>query len=180
MSSLPPEEERFYSNTNRLLEALSSAAEKVRAEGIEIETNSLKLLSIGIAALEKQKLIEFFIKGSHSECWDIIYNKNETEFLTNCNKIFHFIPQDQIKPIKVSFEARKKDGTHVISTERKEQIWAILTAMVKISIKYIHKHRMPYSSKNESGVLVNRYKREFLEDVKLIEHAKKWDVILEY
>ena len=50
--------------------------------------------------------------------------------------------------------------------------------MVKISIKYVHKYRSPYSYVNEQGELINAYGVEFFPSVNLAYHGKLWKIDL--
>lgn len=87
---------------------------------------------------------------------------------------------DKVNLFKDLFTTKDKNGKNVISDQFKEQIWKLFDAMIKISIKYIHRQRNPYSHKNDEGELIGAYGAEFMDEVDINYHATVWELKLEF
>ena len=125
---------------------------------------------------DKNYLIQGFIENSHEKCWDSIKNRDEQFFVENAGNIFKYLPNDKVNLFKDLFITKDKYGNSVVSIELKNQLWKLFDAMIKISIKYIHKNRGPCLMENG----IPAYKISFFPTVDVSYHAKNWQVILEF
>lgn len=178
--SVVPAEERFSKNITVMTQAIHEAVQKLYASGYKtVDPNMIALVGTIIAAFDKHYLIQGFIENSHTQCWDNIKQRDEQFFVENSNDIFKYLPMDKVNMFKDLFLTRNAQGTSVVPQSLKDQIWDLLGAMVKISIKYIHTGRSPYSVSGETGI-VEAYHATFFEEVDLPYHAGIWGVKLEY
>lgn len=177
---IPPEEERFSSNTNKLGEAIKICIRKLFDMGYQtVDLSLVEFAVIAIANYDKHALIQGFIKNSHAECWDKIKVRDEQYFVDNSAKIFAHLPAGEVNLFKDLFTTKDKNGNSVIEQEFKNKIWTLFDALVKISIKYVHKGRDPYVA-DVKGVATNAYSKSFFDDVNVQYHAINWNVILEF
>jgi hypothetical protein len=166
-TNLPSEEIRFAKNATVIGQAINTCVNKLQQQGYK--TVDPMILTIGLSIIESQgkndphAMIKLFIKNSHESCWDKIKERDEHYFVHNVSKIFSALPPDTVNIFKDLFLTVDNNGVSVISQKLKDEIWGLLDAMIKISIKYINKHR--HNS--------NDY-----ENVKLEHHAKVWTVVL--
>jgi len=178
--SVTPEEERFYKNTMVMAQAIYDSIKKLYDAGYKTVQPEMVDLTIRlISAFEKHYLIQEFITNTYDKCWDSIKIRNENFFLTNANDIFKHLPMNEINLFRDLFLTKDKNGKSVVSQNLKEELWDLFDTLIKICIKYIHKHRDPYSySKNDE--VVNCYGAIFFEEVDIDYHAKNWNIKLEY
>lgn len=178
---LVPEEERFYKNILIMAEAIHDCVSKLCAKGYQTVDPAIVLLAVElIGAFDKHFLIQGYIKNSHTVCWDYIHKRDEIFFVKNSSDVFKYLPMDKINLFKDLFLTNDEEGNSVVPQELKDQLWDILSAMTKISIKYVHRQRAPYLKKLGDGSLVPAYRENFFEDIDVKRHAKTWGVILEY
>lgn len=176
---IAPEEERFAKNAVVMATAVHECITTLFNNGHTEINPAMSGLAISvIGGMDKDYLIKSFIEKSHASCWDEIKQRNEKFFINNASEIFR-LPIDQINLFKGIYTATDSKGNSLIPSSTKDQIWALFDAMVKISIKYIHKHRKPYSISSPEG-LRHLYGGEFMNDVNLSVHAKTWDIKLEF
>lgn len=182
MNNIKPEEERFSDTTIQLSKAIHYNITNLYNLGYKtIDPNVVSMVSQGIAFYDKHQLIMGFITNSHSMCWEKIKERDEQFFVENASSIFQHIPtgSDQINLFKDLFTTKDKNGVSIINQDLKNQIWKLFDAMIKISIKYIHRHRSPYSQK-ENEINQCFYERSFFNDVDIVKHSKIWSVTLEF
>jgi hypothetical protein len=178
---LVPEEERFYKNILIMAEAIHDCVTKLFDKGYKtVDPNVVSLAVEVIGVFDRHFLIQGYIKNSHSVCWDYIHKRDEVFFVKNSSDVFQYLPMDKINLFKDLFLTKDEQGNSVVPQELKDQLWNLLSAMTKISIKYIHNRRGPYLKKLGDGTLVPAYKQDFFEDIDVKKHANTWGVVLEY
>ena len=124
---------------------------------------------------DKKRLIEGFIKNSHEKCWDKIKARDEVYFVENMSTIFGDLPIPDLNLFKDLFLTRDKKGDSVISIDLKNEIWDLFSVMTRISIRYIHKHRMPIADGAGNFIYTNP---NFFSQVDLDYHVKVWNLKL--
>ena len=175
-----PEEERFSKNTIIMAQAIHESVQKLYHGGYKTIDPTIVALAITvISSFDKHYLIQGFIENSHDKCWDSIKARNEIFFVDNASDIFKYLPMDKVNLFKDLFLTKDSTGKCVISQSFKDQLWELFDAMVKISIKYIHRGRDPYSYSGSQGV-VNTYGSQFFDEVDLNYHSRVWNVKLEF
>ncbi len=173
-----PEEERFFDTTVQLSKAIHYNITNIYNLGYKtIDPNTILLLSKGIEFFDKHQLIMGFITNSHSMCWEKIKERDEKFFVENANDIFQYIPSGEINLFKDLFTTTDVNGVNIIDQDVKNQIWRLFDQMIKVSIKYIHRHRAPYSQKGNDSIECF-YDRSFFDDVDIVKHSKMWAVDL--
>lgn len=186
-TNLPPVEERFANNCRILLEAIKDGIIQLRAAGYakSVDPGLVDLAILMLAPYDKHKLIQGFIRNSHSECWDQINERNEIFFSVNAAKIFHALPMDIIVVFKDMYETKDASGNSVVPDKTKQEIWVLLDNMVKGAIKYTHSLREPRTVTID-GRVEKKYTRSLTGDLKLLEsvdldrHCAKWNVKLDF
>lgn len=175
-----PEEERFAKNTTIMAQAVQECIQKLYNAGYKTVNPDLVALAVTvISSFDKHYLIQGFIDNSYKQCWDSIKERDETFFVENASDIFKYLPMDKVNLFKDLFTTKDAQGHSVISQSLKNQLWDLFDAMVKISIKYIHKNRGPYSYITPEGIM-NAYQSSFYDEVDVMHHANKWSVKLEF
>lgn len=178
--SVAPEEDRFATNTTIMAQAVSESITRLYNAGYKtVDPNLVQMAVIVISGFDKHYLIQGFIENSHEKCWDGIKSRNEVFFVDNAKDIFKYLPMDKVDLFRDLFFTKDSQGKNVISNSLKNQLWDLFDAMIKISIKYIHRQRAPYSYPTETGT-VNAYGSSFFEEVDLAHHASVWGVKLEF
>lgn len=178
--SVAPEEERFAKNAGVMVSAVHECVEKLFNAGYKTIDPQIVALAGGLmSSFDKHYLIQGFIENSHEKCWDSIKERSESFFVENASDVFKYLPMDKVNLFKDLFTTKDPQGHSVISQSLKDQLWKLFEAMVKISIKYIHKHRQPYSYATQQGI-VNAYRSSFFDEVDLIRHGRVWEVKLEF
>lgn len=178
MSKSPGEVERFSVNIEILIDALIDANDTIQETREGIVNPELVSMALGfIKKCDGKYLIDQFIKNSE-KFWDQIYDRSEIFFIKEAGTIFGNLP------IKATFfkdliECTDENGENIITDETKTEIWDILHSLVKISIRYIHKGRNPYSYLSD-GEYENAYDKEFFDSVDLGHHADVWDLDLDF
>ena len=182
MATIAPEEVRFAKNTSILASCLHELIHKLFESGYKtIHPDIVLVASQIIKTFDAHYLIQGFIENSHESCWDSIHSRNEKFFLENAKDIFQYLPMDKVNLFTDVFLTHNVEGKSVISQESKDQLWNLFAAMTKIAIKYIHKHRSPYSYySDEEGEMVEAYGKPFFDQVNLSHHAKTWGVELQF
>lgn len=178
--SVAPEEERFAKNTTIMAQAVHESVQKLFNAGYKTVDPTLVSIAVSvISAFDKHYLIQGFIENSHEKCWDGIKKRDEIFFVENASDIFRYLPMDKVNLFKDLFLTKDPQGNSVVSQSLKNQLWDLFDAMIKISIKYIHKNRCPYSYQTNDG-LANAYGASFFDEVDLNKHASVWGVKLEF
>lgn len=178
--SIAPEEERFSRNATIMAQAVHESITKLYNAGYKTVDPGIVLFAVTIiSSFDKHYLIQGFIEGSHETCWDGIKRRDEVFFVENAGNIFKYLPMDKVNLFKDLFTTKDMNGNSVISQPFKDQLWDLLDAMVKISIKYVHKNRNPYSIQTNEGI-VNGYSTSFFNQVDVGKHANIWGVKLDF
>jgi hypothetical protein len=178
--SVAPEEERFAKNAGVMAAAVHECVQKLFNAGYKtIDPEVVALAGSLISSFDKHYLIQGFIENSYEKCWDSIKARSESFFVENASDVFKYLPMDQVNLFKDLYTIKDPQGHSVISQSLKDQLWKLFDAMVKIAIKYIHKHRQPYSYGTAQNV-VNAYKASFFDEVDIARHARAWEVKLEF
>lgn len=170
----------FSKNAFQLSQAIHWCVTDLFNKGYKtVDPNLVLLASTTINMFDKHTLVQGFIENSHLSCWDNIKNRDEEFFVENSGNIFKYLPASEVNLFKDLFTTRDKDGNYVVDQSFKNQIWKLFDQMIKIAIRYIHINRVPYST-NESGIITNKYEREFFNNVDIQLHANTWGVKLEF
>ena len=145
-----PEEERFAKNTIIMAQAVHESIKRLYDSGYKtIDPNIIGFAVTIISAFDKNYLIQGFIEASHIKCWDSIKRRDEDFFIYNANDIFKHLPMDKVNIFRDLFLMKDSNGKSVISDSLKEQLWELFDAMVKISIKYVHRCNISSSIKKK-------------------------------
>jgi hypothetical protein len=180
MNTIKPEEERFTDTAVMLSKAIHHNITILCNMGYKtIDPNTIDLITKGIPYFGHHQLIQGFIQNSHKLCWNKIKERNEQFFVENAGDIFQYLPTGEVNLFKDLFTTKDKNGVNIIEQDIKTQIWKLFDAMIKISIKYIHKNRSPYSQKNDE-VVNCFYERSFFDEVDIKIHSNLWNVTLEF
>ena len=178
--NIAPEEVRFSKNATILANALYESIETLYNAGYQtINPSLIQMAATMISSFDKHYLIQGFIENSHIKCWDLIKVKNEEFILKNSGEIFKYLPMNKVNLFVDLFTTKDQNGNFVISDDLKEEIWTILQAMVKISIKYVHKMRTPQCVIINNNI-ENIYTSSFFDDIDLNKHCKVWNITIEF
>lgn len=180
MESNLTEEERFSTNVKGLTDLVHELTSLCWDSGNkQVNPILINLAGAYLSSLDKVELIETFINHTHEVCWEEIRNRNENFFIEHTNEIFGKLPVEQgnIDAFKMLFTAKDKHGEAVISGEDRNAVWDIFGSLVKICIKYVHRVRECYLFEKD-GKMVPRYRYNRFPEIKVREHAKKWDIEL--
>lgn len=181
MTAMAPEEVRFSDNVTIIIQAIQASVKQVYQQGITtIDPNTIQLIAVLISNFDKHHLIQGFIENSHEFCWDKIKARDEDFFINNVGSIFRYLPAEKVNLFKDLYLAKDENGKNVVSDDLKNQIWRLFDANIKISIKYCHRLRSPYSIAGPDGTVRNMYAASFFDEVKLEHHAKVWGVNREF
>lgn len=179
-NTMPPEEVRFSTTTTQLAGLIYESVCKIRDLGYKtVDPQLVDMISKLIPVYDKKELIEGFITNSHVACWDSISKRDEEFFIKNAGEIFKYLPMDKVDLFKDLFQTKDSNGNNVIGEDLKNKLWRLFDSMVKISIKYVHKGRVPYSLDNGKEI-ISKYGLPFYEDVNITHHATLWKVTLEF
>jgi len=166
--TLPPEEVRFANNASIMGHAVSAGINKLNQQGFKVVDPITVLFAISLIEShgkdDPHGLINMFIKNSHESYWDKIKERDEKYFVENINKIFSVLPSETVNIFKDLFLTLDKNGDNVISLKLKNEIWGLFDAMIKISIKYIHKQKIQHPEK--------------YEHIELDRHTTVWGVVV--
>jgi hypothetical protein len=176
----PPEEERFQRNAVILGNLVQKCVTDLNKAGYNsINPMTVQFATTMIGGFDKVYLIQGFIDKSHKECWDQIKKRDEDFFVKNAGEIFSMLPAERVNLFRDVFLIRTPEGKSVVPLESKNQMWDLFDALIKISIKYIHRNRQPYSQ-NVNGELMRAYHASFYDEVDVMYHADNWKVQLEF
>jgi hypothetical protein len=179
MTSIP-EEQRFSINASILAQAVQDGVQTLYNQGFKtVNPKLIESVAMVITLFDKDYLIQGFIENSHQFCWDKIKERSENFFIDEANNIFRYLPIDKVNLFKDLFLTKDANGNNVVPESLKEQIWCLFDAMVKISIKYVHKKRLPISH-SVNGTLRRAYRAPFFNDVDINHHSKVWGLELEF
>ena len=178
--SMPLEEERFKANVLDLSDLIHELASQCWDEGVK-DLNPMLLMAAKayLGGYDKIELIETFIKYSN-EYWGEIKNRNEDFFKLHSRNVFGKLPvgEGNINGFKILFESKDKDGNFMICQDDRDAIWDMFDSLVKICIKYIHRVR-DCVLEEKNGKFRPTYKNNLFPSIRVREHAKIWDIILD-
>ena len=179
MDRPPTEEERFFNNVMGLTDLMHELSSMCWDAGVKDINPQLISLARGyLSGYNKTELIDTFIKYSW-EYWGEISERNQDFFIEHANSIFEHLPvkTENINAFKVFMRAKDEYGEYVICQEDREAIWDYFEAMVKISIKYIHRVRGVKLIEKENGFKPVYIKSKF-PSIKVRKLAKEWNIEL--
>ena len=143
---------------------------------------------------DKKTLIEGFIRQSHPplnpkspessldhSIWDKILSRDEEFFREKAFDIFKSLPVAAVAAFqRLSTYRHPSTGETIIKVDERNEIIDYFHSFVKIAIKYIHAIRQPCIVE-ENGKAKYVYRNpNFMKDVDVLAHAKKWNVKLEF
>ena len=181
--SNPNEEERFNANVKVLTDLVHELCSNCWDAGNkQINPTMILLAGAYLSSFDKKELIETFITHTHEKCWEEIRLQNENFFIEHSDSIFGNLPvgKGNIDAFKVLFTSLDKNGKSIISTDDKNAIFDIFASLVKICIKYVHRVRDCYLAEDKTtGKMRPYYRHNLFPEIKVREHAKKWDIELQ-
>jgi len=168
----PPAQDRFMCNIDDLIDIVKKRLTETAERGYDVLSPTLiAFAGRVITNLSPHKVIGIFISNSHMH-WSRIRERNEEFFLENAAGIFKDLPlSESIDAFQRLFRLRDENGELVLSQEHRDELWDAFTALVRISINYIHDERL-YTA--------DGYKYEFFPEIDLEKEAKLWNVKLNY
>jgi len=178
--SVPPEEERFMANVLDLCDLIHELSTICWDEGVQdVNPTLIVLAKAYLQNYSKVEMIETYIYYSH-KYWDEVRSRNEEFFVEHAGEIFAHLPvkKGNISAFKMLFTAKDSSGEHIIIQEDRDAIWDMFDSLVKICIKYIHKVR-DCQLIEKDGKMRPKYMKNKFPQIKVREHAKKWDVELD-
>ena len=173
------EEERFSTNMNDLSNLVHELTTKCWNNNCkDVNPQLIMLAQAYLNSMNKIDLIEIFITHSHMY-WEEIRNREENFFIEHSGEIFGKLPVDKgnIDAFKMLFTSKDKNGNDLVEEEDRDAVWDMFGSLVKISLKYIHRVRDCYLEECE-GKMRPRYRHNKFPEIKVREHAKKWDIVL--
>lgn len=176
---IPSEEDRFMSNASELTLFVHGLVKEVYNQGYQIVNPQLVEIAGHILnGFNKSDVIVSFITYSYPH-WNSIRNKNKNFFVENAGKVFGDLPVSNVDAFKDLFIITDRDGNPVVSDENVEILWDFFHALVKISIKYIHRKRSP-KLRVEAMKTICEYDNNYFSEIELTKHAELWEVRLDY
>lgn len=174
-----PEEERFQNNLGVLCD-IAHTNLKVLCEKGYVDNMTCELCNLAasmVKQFDRKILINSFINNSHLHCWDRVHMEDVDFFIKDATNIFKALPVDKVLFFKELFEGKDRDGKPFLTDVIKADIWRVCKGLVKISIKYVHRERMPYSKLDPAdGKQKLYYGASFMPNVDLDRHGKKWGI----
>lgn len=169
------EVDRFSKSLETLMRLVTSCVTVLNQKGIKsIDASFLRMCEGLVSAADKKDLISGFINNTHIH-WETIFQRDETFFIDNAGDLFTIpIDTSKLDIFRDIMKGKNEDDTPLISTEIKNQLWNILEVMIKISIKYIHNGRAPFSYKCDSvspSKLIPAYGAEFFDNIDLRKYV---------
>jgi|SRR5579871_2738916 len=174
----PSEEVRFAANLEGLIECVYEIVKDVYQSGYKIvNPEILKVAGKFINQFDKVRLTNGYIRRS-SKHWPKILSRDKSFFLENAHEIFAELPMAEVKAFNELFTLKDKNGDDIVGKDKEEELWEFFHAMCKISIKYIHRKREPYTKKGSNGAMLYDYESEFFEEIDLSDTSQKWGIKL--
>lgn len=179
-ADLAPPEDRLRDNIKGLIDLCRDIIADAADKGFGgINIGLIDVAALTLAKWNQTELINDFIDKSH-EYWDKIRLREENFFRSNMATIFANVPLIDMGAVAGLFDATQPGTTELlVPKEDRDAVWDFLTAMVKICIKYIHNERKPCVRK-VGDTYKPFYQREFFPNIRLEQHAKQWDIKLEF
>lgn len=103
-----------------------------------LDSSLLHLAKAGVGVCDKRDLIERFIEHSH-RVWEKVRVKDSDFFITHAGSLFSSL--GDVDMFLRLYQTKDSRGQRLIDPELEETLWSFFHAMVKISLKYVHKER---------------------------------------
>jgi hypothetical protein len=166
----PPEEERFFKNIIEMVKLIRKEVQRCYHEKkTPIDPQLIDMIGAFLQVLDKHTIIRIFINNSHTKCWDKIKMKDREFFRKDAGDIFASLPMDKVNLFSDLFFKYDEAGNRMITDDFERRLWAFFDSLVKISIKYVHKHREP----DASGTYTKAFS---VPEVDIEHHMKSWDI----
>lgn len=179
-AQLKTEEERFFLTIEELIKLVHELTTSVTNKGYKIVDPAVIGVAAGVIKLVPvTRLIEVFVRRSH-EHWEEIRGKKKNFFVKEAHNMFSDLPGGHVTAFKDLVSIVDKDSNPVVPNEDIDALFDFFQALVKISIKYIHKQRQPTIVKQTDGVLYKYSEPKAFEYVALETHAKNWKITLTF
>lgn len=134
----PPPTERFHKTVVELSSLIADLIQEIYDDGFkQIDPLIVRFAGSIIAGYNKVELINTFIDHSYMH-WDQILIRDDRFFLENAGQIFAGLPMSNINAFKTLFEAKKSDGSALISLDDKSEIWDFFHSLIRISHHHLH------------------------------------------
>jgi hypothetical protein len=174
----PPVTERFSETIGELsvfIVDLVTEVEKNTGHKT-VDPKLIKLASFMIGAIDKNELIEGFIGHSYLH-WEQIRLQNRDFFAENGADIFKNLPMKEVDNFKRLFTTKDRTGEFLVCGDNSDILWEYFGALVKMSIKYIHEKRKPFTSIDD-GKEVHDYSVSFMDNVNVENCVGLWKIKL--
>lgn len=176
---VPPEEDRFHDNVGILSEAVHSLVVKAANRGFEVVApDVVSVAKFFLMSIDKNALIDAFIEKTN-RYWERIRLKERVFFLDNTDTMFGDLPVGHVAAFKSLFQHVDAKGHSIVSPDDEDDLWSLFSSQVKISIKYIHRMRGPFSYRSGQST-VNSYRFMFMSSIDIPALSKLWCVNLDY
>lgn len=107
--------------------------------------------------------------------WDKINERDEKFMEENAFAIFRIVPAGNVNEFRKIFQSKNDKGEYIVGKEDRDIIWDYLETFVRISLRYIHDEREPYSIMVDGKKKFN-YHVKYVRDIDLTYHGKKWEI----
>lgn len=181
MSIKPPEEIQFSETLSGLISVVQDISERLSELGIEtINADLLKLAAALVHAYDnKHELVQSVIEYSY-EYWGKIKHKERNFFIENAGDIFSHLPSGHVQAFKKIFELKDEHGKYMVTEMEEEDLWAFFEALVRVSIRYVHRQRQPCLTRTRAGITMEYKNPDFMSYIDLERNAKEWDLELSF
>lgn len=146
-------------------------------EKITLNVKVFKAAS-GVIMKSKKELIEGFTKYTYP-IWHKIKEKDRLFFTKNSVELFSnipILPTRSIKKVTDIFEKKDPDtDEYLITDDEIDEYHRLLEQMVRLSIKYVHLHRLPEKI-DDKIVYTNS---DFMHKIDIETLKKEWNVDLD-
>lgn len=193
MSSQPSPSERFKQNTIILFDIIIEMFEEGSENNvIDNDIRIISVLKIFLESCSGERMINNFIKKTNKH-WEKIKDRDIEYFKNHGLSLFTSIKEDgldtavdqKLKKENTFFKNLKfadidcfkkllestysKNGKEfeILSQERKDDIWKILSSFVKISVVHIHQER---------NYVNGEYSQEYYPEISIKDNVKKWGI----
>lgn len=175
------EEEKFSAIINELVKYTHSIICKYYKLGYKsIDPKFIEMASAILTKWNKVHLIHGFIAHTFVY-WDQVLKREREFFIKNAGSIFADMPTSHVNSFSELFslkDSKSQDG-YLINEKEAEPFWQSFTAMVKVSIKFIHRIRKPKQTKTSDSV-TNSYMNKYFNEIDLANLAVRWNVVLAF
>jgi hypothetical protein len=173
---IPPPEDRFKMTLLSLSNIMLREIEKKRARGEK--TIAKETLMFGLEMIKATKsdvIIGGFLtrsfdveNGKKRDLWDRVLEKDRDFFMQKSETLFGELSSGIVE----GFKDLIRQGD--VDEKLMKTIWDHLSAMVKMSISYVHLSRKPQITSTDNGFKVD-YTIDYRKEIDLHNEAKKWN-----